>query len=121
MRFLSFGFALILNFTMGLWAFADGDAAPVAKPSMIETLMPFIFVLVIFYFLMIRPQQRRAQTHQTFLSGLKRGDSVLTSSGILGTIEGLTDKFVTLEVASDVKIRVLRSQIAGPALEEKKS
>lgn len=100
------------------------DAAPAgtgAKPNMLETFMPFIFVLVIFYFLLIRPQSRRAKQHQDFLGTLKRGDSVLTSGGILGTIEGLTDKFVTLEVADDVRIRILRSQIAGPVQEEKKS
>lgn len=100
------------------------DAAPAgtaAKPSMLETFMPFIFVLVIFYFLLIRPQSRRAKQHQDFLGTLKRGDSVLTSGGILGTIEGLTDKFVTLEVSDDVRIRILRTQIAGPVQEEKKS
>lgn len=98
------------------------EAAPqAAKPSMLETFMPFIFVLVIFYFLLIRPQQKRAQAHQSLLSELKRGDSVLTSGGILGTIEGITDKFVTLEIADDVRIRILRSQIAGKAQEEVKS
>lgn len=100
------------------------EAAPVgnaAKPSMLETFMPFIFVLVIFYFLLIRPQGKRAAKHQAFLTGLKRGDSVLTSGGLLGTIEGLTDRFVTLQVDAGVKIRILRSQIAGPMEEEKKA
>jgi len=101
------------------WAQEAAQAAP--KPSMFETFMPFIFIIVIFYFLLIRPQQKRQRAHQTFVTALKRGDSVLTSSGILGTIEGLTDKFVTLEVADGVRIRVLRSQIAGPLEEEKKS
>lgn len=90
------------------------------KPSMLETFMPFIFVLVIFYFLILRPQGKKAQSHQNFLASLKRGDSVLTSGGVLGTIEGLTERFVTLEVASGVKIRVLKSQISGPFEEEKK-
>lgn len=102
-------------------ALAQDAAAPVAKPSLFETFMPFIFLLVIFYFLLIRPQQRRAQAHQSFLSALKRGDSVLTSGGILGTIEGITDRFITLQIDSSTKIRILRSQIAGLATEEKKS
>ena len=104
-------------------AFAQ-EAAPVgnaAKPSMLETFMPFIFVLVIFYFLLIRPQGKRAKVHQDFLANMKRGDSVLTSGGLLGTIEGLTERFVTLQVADGVKIRVLRTQIAGPMEEEKKA
>ena len=100
------------------------ESAPVgnaARPSIIEQFTPFIFVLVIFYFLLIRPQSKRAQQEQSFLTSMKRGDSVLTSSGILGTIEGLTEKFVTLQIANDVKIRILKSQIAGPVEEEKKS
>jgi len=99
------------------------EAAPVgtaAKPSMLETFMPFAFVLVIFYFLLIRPQGKRAAQQAQVLANLKRGDSVLTSGGLLGTIEGLTDRFVTLQVDTGVKIRVLRSQIAGPVEEEKK-
>lgn len=100
-------------------AYAQAAAQP-AKPSLFETLLPFMVILVFFYIFVMRPQARRARTHQETLSKLKRGDSVLTSGGILGTIEGLTDTFVTLEVASGVKIRILRSQIAGLAQEETK-
>lgn len=102
-------------------AYAQAAAPAGPKPTLFETLLPFIFVFVIFYFLMIRPQQKRAQQQQTLLANLKRGDSVLTSGGILGTIEGLTDKFVTLQISDDVKIRILRTQIAGPVQEEAKS
>lgn len=84
-------------------------------PGAFEQLIPFVFIFVIFYFLLIRPQQKRAKTHQDFLSKLKRGDSVLTSGGILGTIEGLTDQFATLEIANGVRIRIVRAQIASPA------
>ncbi len=92
------------------WAQGAGSG-----PSVWEQLMPFVFILIIFYFLLIRPQQRRAKNHQIFLEGLRRGDSVLTSGGILGTIEGLTDQYVTLEIAKDVRIRILKTQIASPA------
>ena len=95
------------------------SAAP-QGPTIFDSLMPFVFIIIIFYFLMIRPQQRRAKQHVEFLKQLKRGDSILTASGILGTIEGLTDKFVTLEVADDVRIRILKSQIASSAVEEEK-
>jgi len=84
-------------------------------PGAFEQLMPFVFIFVIFYFLLIRPQQKRAKTHQDFLTKMKRGDSVLTSGGILGTIEGLTDQFATLEIANNVRIRILRAQIVSPA------
>lgn len=98
------------------FAWAEGAAAA-AGPSMIEQLMPFLFIFIIFYFLLIRPQAKKQRTHQTFLTNLKRGDAVLTSGGILGTIEGLTEQFATLEIASGVRIRILRGQIAGPAKE----
>ena len=89
-----------------------------ATPSMFEQLMPFVFILVVFFFLIIRPQQKRQKQQQAMLSALKKGDSVLTSSGIIGTIEGLTDAVVILQIADGVKIRVLRSQISALANEE---
>ena len=95
-------------------------AAGKASPSIFEQLMPFIFIFVIFYFLLIRPQQKRGRQHQDFLVKLKRGDNVLTASGVYGVIEGLTDRFVTLEVADGVNIRILKSQIASSVEEDKK-
>ena len=94
---------------------ADGTAA---RPSIIEQAFPFVIIFLIFFFLVIRPQQKRAQTHKGFLTTMKRGDSVLTKGGILGTIEGLTEQFVTLQIADNVKIRVLKSAIASGAENE---
>lgn len=84
-----------------------------AQPGFIEMMVPFIFIFVVFYFLIIRPQGKKQKDHQVFLTALKRGDEVLTASGILGRIEGLTDHFVTLEVADGVRIKMLRNQIAA--------
>ena len=84
-----------------------------AQPSGIEMFLPFIFIFVIFYFLIIRPQSKRAKTHEKFLGEVKRGDAVITSGGILGTVDGMTEQFLTLEIADGVKIRILRKQIAG--------
>lgn len=67
----------------------------------------------IFYFLIIRPQGKRLKDHERMVSTLKKGDAIFTNSGILGTIDGLTDTVVTLEVANNVKIKMLRKQIAG--------
>lgn len=86
-----------------------------AQPSMLEMLMPFIIVFGIMYFMMIRPQSKRLKQHESYLKDIKRGDEVVTSSGILGKVDGLTDQFVTLEIADGVKIRMLRKQIAGSA------
>lgn len=89
-----------------------------AKPSMLEAYFPFLILIVVFFFLVIRPAQRRQKNQQSFQSSLKRGDSVLTSGGILGTIEGLTEQFVTLQIADGVRVRILKSQIASMASEE---
>jgi preprotein translocase subunit YajC len=104
-------------FSVPAWA---QEAAP-QGPSAIEQLIPFIAIFAIFYFFIIRPQSKRHKQHQSFLDSLKRGDEVITSGGIYGTVEGITDRFVTLEVADEVKIRILKNQIAGLAKEENTS
>lgn len=94
--------------------------APQKKPSMIEQFMPFVFILLILYFLFIRPAQKKAKKHAEFTSNLKRGQSVLTSGGLLGKIDGLTEQYVILELAESVKVRVLRSHISSvPELQKK--
>lgn len=84
-----------------------------AQPSMLEMLFPFVVVFVVIYFFMIRPQSKRMKEHEGFLKDLKRGDQVVTSSGIIGTVDGLTEQFVTLEIASGVKVRMLRKQVTS--------
>lgn len=86
---------------------------PAATPSTLEMLLPFVAMFAIFYFLIIRPQGKKMKEHEKFVKDLKRGDSVVTASGILGTIDGLTEQIVTLEIASGVKIKLLKKQIAG--------
>lgn len=82
-------------------------------PSNLEMFLPFIAIFVIFYFLIIRPQSKRLKEQEAFVSQLKRGEAVVTASGILGVIDGLTDQFVTLEIADGVKVKMLRKQILG--------
>lgn len=95
------------------WAQAAPTAA--AQPSIIEQGFPFLLILGVFYFLIIRPAQKRAKTQAQMMTALKRGDSVITSGGILGKIEGITEQFITLEIADGVRIRILKNQIAGNA------
>lgn len=92
-------------------------ASTAAQPSILETIFPFLIIFVIFFFLVIRPQAKKAKDHTGFLANLKKGDKILTSSGIYGTIEGLTDKFADVSIANNVRIKILRSQIAGYAKE----
>lgn len=74
-------------------------------------LIPFGLLFVIFYFLLIRPQQKKAKVHQEMLKGLHRGDHVVTAGGILGTVDKVIDNEVSLEIANNVKIRVVKSTI----------
>jgi preprotein translocase subunit YajC len=83
------------------------------QPSMLEALLPFAFMIGVFYFLIIRPQGRRLKAQDQLLTNLKRGDAVFTSGGILGVVDGLTDTIVSLEVSNGVKIKMLRKQISG--------
>jgi len=70
-------------------------------------------MFVIFYFMLIRPQQKKAKEHQNFLTGLKKGDQVVTRGGVVGRVTGVTDTMVTLEVQEKVRMRVVKSYIEG--------
>jgi preprotein translocase subunit YajC len=83
--------------------------------------LPLILIMVVFYFLMIMPAQKRQKKVNEMLKNLKNGDKVITNGGIYGTIVGLEDDAVQLRVAEQVKIKVSRSAIAGLQLESKES
>lgn len=74
-------------------------------------LLPIFFL--IFYFLMIRPQQKQQKQHQVFLGGLKKGDEVITQGGIIGTIWQVEDRVVTIDVGGGTKLRVIKAHVAG--------
>lgn len=99
------------------WA---ADAAAPAGMANIAQFVPLILIFIVFYFLLIRPQQKKAKEHQNYLANLKKGDRVITGGGIHGQITGLTDTVVTLEVAENVRIKVSRSAIAGSAADAEK-
>jgi preprotein translocase subunit YajC len=99
-------------------AYAANGTAPAGGGLM--SFIPLILIFVVFYFLLIRPQQKKAKEHQNFLSNLKKGDEVVTSGGIHGRITGLTDVVVTLEIAEGVKIKVNRPSILTSAAEARK-
>ena len=93
-------------------ALAQAGGTPPA-PGFMDTLPMIAMIFFIFYFLIIRPQGKKIKKHNAFVTSMKRGDKVLTSGGIFGTIEGLSDAFVTLAIADDVSIRILKSQISS--------
>jgi len=88
------------------------DAAP-AAPNQLMSFLPLILIFVVFYFLLIRPQQKKAKDHQDFLASMKKGDVVVSSGGLIGTITGLTETVVTLEVGDNVRVKVSRPYILG--------
>jgi preprotein translocase subunit YajC len=95
-------------------AFADAPPAggTAGQPSFFQMVVPFVLMFGVVWFLMIRPQQARMKEQKNMLSQLKEGDEVITSSGILGTIRGMADTMVTLEIADKVRIKILKSQIS---------
>jgi preprotein translocase subunit YajC len=91
-------------------------AGPAAGMGGFASFLPLILIFVVFYFLLIRPQQKQAKQHRQFLSDLKTGNKVVTKGGVYGTITGLSDSVVTLEIAQDVRIKVTRDAIGGSAV-----
>lgn len=110
---------LLFSASLLICELAFAQSAGTQKPSFLMQMVPILAFVGIFFFLVIRPNNKKQKLQQEFLSQLKRGDEVLTSGGIFGTIEGLTEKFVTLEVAQGVRLRVLRSSIAMATKEVK--
>lgn len=88
-------------------------AAPAmaAQPSTLGMMLPFVLMAAVFYFLMIRPQQKKLKEHDQMVSTLQKGEEVITRSGIIGKIHGIADKFITLEVDHNVRIKIVKNQI----------
>ena len=103
----------ILMLILSTSVFAE---APATSPqAALSPFIPLILIFGIFYFLIIRPQQKKAKLHQQFIAELKRGDMVVTAAGIIGTIKTLADKFVTMEIDEGVVMKILRNQILESA------
>jgi preprotein translocase subunit YajC len=89
-----------------------GGAAASGGAGGILSLVPFLLIFVIFYFLLIRPQQQKQKQQQTLLDAVKKGDKVVTTSGIWGTITNLGKDTVTLQIADNTKIKMQRENIS---------
>ena len=90
------------------------EDTPAGKsPSFIEVLILPLGLLVIVYFFIIRPQARKAREHSALLQNLKVGEEVVTSGGIIGKIKAIADSFVTLEVGTNVCLKVVINNISG--------
>ncbi|GIK86483.1 MAG: preprotein translocase subunit YajC [Betaproteobacteria bacterium] len=91
-------------------AYAQASSATPGGDLM--AFLPMILIFVVFYFLLIRPQQKKAKEHRTMLAALQKGDEVVTAGGVVGRVAKLTDQYAAIEIAPSVEINVQRSAIA---------
>lgn len=109
------------NGTNQEFAGVDGSARnepPKKQPSMMPSLMLMLAIIGIFYFVGIRPQKKQADKQRRLQGGLKRGDRVFTASGILGKIHQVEENIITLEIAKNTNIKILKSQINGLQMDD---
>ena len=100
-------------FTTSAFAQAAGGAAPASSTDLLMQFAPFIAIFAIMYFLILRPQQRRAKEQKALVQGARRGDVVVTSGGLIGKVtKSIDDNEVELEIAPNVRVRLARSGIA---------
>lgn len=93
-------------------AFAQGLGGSGGPTDLVVQLIPFALILVIMYFLIMRPQQKRARDHADLIKNLRRGDSVITTGGLIGRVTKVVDDAeVELEIAPNVRVRVVRTLI----------
>ena len=94
-------------------AYAQGAGGMMDQSALLQFL-PLVLIFVVFYFLLIRPQQQKQKTHRTMLDALRRGDRVVTGGGIIGTVNRVTGADeVEIDIAQNVRVRVLRSTISS--------
>jgi preprotein translocase subunit YajC len=96
-------------FITDAWA----QAAPQAQTDQLVSFLPLIFIFVVFYFLLIRPQSKKAKEHKQMVDALAKGDEVVTNGGLLGRITSVGENFVELELGEGLKVRVQRQAIAN--------
>ena len=92
---------------------AYAQAAPAAAPSSTMSLLMLPLMLVVFYFLLIRPQAKRAKEHKALVAALAVGDEVVTAGGILGKVTETSDNFLTVEIANGVQVKVQRHTVTS--------
>ena len=93
---------------------ADALAAPAtSQPDPIMSFLPLILIFAVFYFLLIRPQSKRAKELKQMISALAKGDEVVTTGGLLGKVIEVGETFVTVEIADGVQVKVQKNAVAG--------
>ncbi len=96
-----------------VYAMGQSGAAGQGAQGGFTAFIPLILMFVIFYFLLIRPQQKKTKEHREMISNLKKGDRIITAGGIYGRITGIDDTTVTLEIADKVRIKMARQNVGA--------
>ena len=109
-----FGTSLATLVSTTVWA-APETTAPTGPLGGLGMFLPMILIFVVFYFLLVRPQQKQAKARQQVLDTLKKGDTVILTSGIYGKVLGVADQVLTIEIADNVRVKALRSAVQGLA------
>lgn len=92
-------------------AFAQA-AGGASQGDLLTTMLPMVAIFVVFYFLLIRPQQKKAKEHRAMIEAVEKGNEIVTSGGMVGRVSKLTDQYVTIEVAQGVEVTLQRQAIA---------
>jgi preprotein translocase subunit YajC len=92
---------------------AMAEAGASSQPGIFEVLFPFIILFVVFYFLLIRPQSKRAKEHRKLVEALAKGDEVMTQGGIYGKITEVGEEALTVEIADNLQVKVQRAAVAS--------
>lgn len=99
--------------------YADTVSAGSAQaPSPLVSFVPLLVIFVIFYFLLIRPQQKKMKVHQKMVDGIKKGDSVITSGGLYAKVVSVGDTTVEVKIADNVQVKMLKSAVSEVAAQE---
>jgi len=93
-------------------AYAQAEGAAPAGGGLMGLLIPLVLVMVIFYFLMIRPQQKQMKRHREMVGAIRRGDTVVTSGGLIGKVSRVSDDELQVDLGEGTKVRVVKSTVA---------
>ncbi len=95
-------------------AYAMGaPGGPGGETNALMGFIPMILIFVVFYLLLIRPQQKKAKEHKAMLENIKKGDTIITQGGLYGKVVNVQDQFLMVEIAPKIQVRISRSHVAG--------
>jgi len=98
-----------MNITLGLFLQAQSSGG---FEQLASTIVPFLLIILVFYFLILRPQQKRQKERQKLLGSVKKGDRIITTSGLHGLVEGIEDKTLLVKIDDNVKVKLEKSGVA---------